>query len=245
MIGLRRMMMAAAGASPPIVEGFAGLVLSHGPWGYWKLDTDASDSSGNGNHGTAAASMTFGQPGLFDGTGTSATAAGTGYRVRLPDMPAPPAAGSRRMTLISCFRTTSTSTQNLISADGAPRHWQFRLAGGMVQAVVLISSANARTVTSLNAYSDGLPHMAVVVFDDSLPVGAGQLKLYVDGDFISMLNEACSYAHDGLPSKPAIGARASTTTIDGFVGSLDDSAVIFKALTETEVAALWAARNTP
>src|ERR1700761_1437638 len=54
---------------------YSELVESHAPIGWWKLGSNAFDSSGNGNDGTPVGAVTFGHPGpindqsaYFDGS---------------------------------------------------------------------------------------------------------------------------------------------------------------------------------
>jgi len=51
------------------IDAFAAEVMADGPIGYWRLNMNAFDSSGNNNHGMvpSGAGVTFGQPGFHGG----------------------------------------------------------------------------------------------------------------------------------------------------------------------------------
>lgn len=228
--------------------GFSDAVLALSPWGYWKLDetgspTVAVDSSGNGRDGTyAGTGTTFGAGGLFTGSVRSITLNGGG-RVNFPTMGA---VDGQKLSLLCCFKTSAAGgIQQLMSADdneGGNRVWQWRINGEKIE---LVFFAVGHVVSNIgDVVTDGSPHMAVLVLDPTLADVDGKTKVYVDGALKYSSTTTITITSTAT-TRPCYGSRSSELQAESMVGSGDECAAwIGTALSATDVADLWAARNT-
>lgn len=235
-----------AGSGPPATWNLAMAGIL--PWGWWKLDetagaaVSAPDSSGNGRNGTytAAGSQTTG---LF--AGSTAAQLTLGGRVSLPSYttPATPA-----FTVGAVVRTShvANAERQILSADNTSggRIFQFRKnqgTGARPAEAVLITPATA-VVTGTVAINDGNPHLVIFVFDQSLAAGSGRMKLYVDGLPDGMSSTAVTVT-SGLTCALGIGSRYGGANLGLWTESMDEGFFLDRAISSTEVANLWAARN--
>lgn len=246
---LRRLMM--AGSSGGSV-GFSDAVLGFSPWGYWKLNdasgSVAADSSGNVRNGTIAGTVTLGVSGVFAGTGNAMNLAASGAsssgRINLPTTAKSQLAGGRVMSILVNFKTSASGLRHLLSADAETRSWQFRLNGGAVD-VITFSPVFGDTHSFPGSFNDGKPHQLVAVFDERVDVANGQIKVYADGVLLGRSTKAGSYSPADSYLYPAIGVRGTNYASEPYDGVMDDCALFFTALSASDVAALWAARNSP
>lgn len=214
-------------------------------WGWWKLDetagaaVTATDSSGNGRHGTYNAAGTQ-AAGLF--SGSSQCQATLGNRVSVPNWSVPTNA---KFTVAAVIKTTHASgtEQQIFSADGGAggRIFQFcKNLGTNVLSTVLIYPS----VVSLNgttAINDGNPHLAIFVYDESLAAAAGRMKLYLDGTLNAQSTTAITLSAG--TADLGIGARRGSDNTGLWAGAIDEAFFCNGAISSTDVAALWAARN--
>lgn len=246
---LRRLMMAEGGGGG-VLSAYDNLLISMGPWGYWRLNETSTpaggavlDVSGNARHAAfnSTGSWSPGAP-LFGGNSGSVAFAGTG--AKCPTQTGITA--STKFSVVAWVKPSAASLMSILSSDSSAatyRLWQFRIsAAGKLQYVSVPSS---QTVTSAASVNDGASHLVSFVFDPALSNADGKLKLYVDGELDTKTTGAIS----GAPGAalPAIGARSSSTEItnEGFVGNISNAALfIGAALSAADIAALWAARNS-
>lgn len=215
-------------------------------WGWWKLDETAAaaltapDSSGNGRNGTYTAAGTQ-SAGLYAG---STVAQNTiGGRVSIPTFTIP---NPQKFTLAAFVRANSTPVQSIIGADfntGGSRIWQFRRASpsGFVQFVTITPATT--TTSGATSINDGNPHFVVAVFDQTLAAASGRVKIYVDGALDGQSTTAITITA-GLSRVPAIGARSDMDNSDLWTGAIDECFICEDAITSTDVANLWASRNS-
>lgn len=239
------MLGAASPRAAVVAGGLSDAILARNPWVYYKLDetgtlSTASDSSGNARDGTYAGSGTTDVSGLFGGSTRAKTFNGSGA-VTGPTFTA--SAGSP-FSVMSCFSFTSTGMMALFSGDNVSspaRMFQFRVSSGFVQFLLLAPSTV--TLQTPSTYNDGNPHMGVIVYDESLAAGDGRMKIYVDGSEVARSTTAVTNSQTSAPL--AAAQLGSGSTLIRLTGSLDECAFFDYALTASDVAAIWAARDTP
>ncbi len=232
-------------AAPPATSWNTAVAALPGLWGWWKLDETAAasgvatDSSGNGNHGTYTAAGTHGASGLFAGSSASQTA--LGGKINLPNFPL----AATPVFTIGAFITADSvaAIQSILGADraSAPRCWQFRKSAAHNVEFVVVNTGHTTSGGSIN---DGLPHLVVAVYDQSLLAAAGRIKLFKDGAIVGTSSTATAMT-GGVGAQAAIGARGSANTNDPWGGSIDECFLVDGALSAGQIANLWASRNTP
>lgn len=240
---LRRMMM-AGGAGAPVTWNAAVLALPN-LWGWWKLDetagaaVTATDSSGNGRHGTYNAAGTQ-AAGLF--SGSSQCQATLGNRVSVPVWAVP---GVPKFTVGAVIKTTHSSgtEQQIFSGDGSgARVFQFYKNSTTHALGVTFINPGVVVLTGATAVNDGSPHLAIFTYDESLSAAAGRMKLYLDGALDAQSSTSVSLT-SSVTANLGIGARNGGLSTGLWAGSLDDAFFCNGAISSTDVAALWAARN--
>jgi hypothetical protein len=244
MLALTQGMMSLA-ASGGGGGGFAAEVLALTPWGYWQLDetgtlTTAADSSGNSRSGTYIGSGTTDIAGLFAGSTRAKTFNGSGAVT----CPTYTTAAGGPFSVLSVVRFTATAIVSFLCADNVgtfDRMFQFRAFNGQIQALILRPAIVI--LTSPLTYNDNNPHMAVMVYDQSLAAADGRLKLYVNGSEVARSTTAVTNSETSAPL--VIGQRGNASTLQRLNGSIDECAFFNYALSAAQVSALWAARNTP
>lgn len=215
-------------------------------WGWWKLDetagagVSAPDSSGNARNGVYRGSGTQ-TTGLF--SGSSASQATIGARIELPSYTT---AATPKFTIGAIIRTTAGAVaQQIFSADpqvGA-RVWQFRKNTSTNAVEFITIQPSVTTTTGSIAINDGNPHFVCAVFDQTLSAGAGRVKIYVDG-VLDVASTTAITITGGLSRPPGIGSQSGSADAGVWSGALDDSFLCDTALSSTDIANLWAARNT-
>lgn len=230
----------AAGASWSSLMAAIGSDL----WGWWKLDENppasggvCTDYSGNARHGTYSADTFTTGAAVFNSSARSPNfvAANTQY-VQIPTF----SVGSAFSVGIR-FRTTSNVLQNFFSADnGTNRGWHLRMNALKVEAVVIVPSTVV--VTSPSNYNDGNNHFAVFTFDPAVAAVDGRMKLYVDGSNVAQSNTAVTMTSTTVT--PYIGRRGAGSD-NYFTGNANDAFLVTRALSPSEISALYAARNNP
>lgn len=216
-------------------------------WGWWKLDetagngVTAEDASGNERDGTYTAAGTHGSSGLFAGSAASQTT--LGGRIILPTYPT---AAVPAFTLLAMVQATSSgSEEQIISADNGSgyRAWQFRKRSASSNRLEFVTiSPSVTTTTGATTFNDGDPHLAAVVFDQSLAAGDGRVKLYLDGALDGQSTTAITITGSG--SAPVgIGTRGANSINGLWGGAMDEAIIVDGALSAAQIAALWAVRN--
>ncbi|WP_353189098.1 LamG-like jellyroll fold domain-containing protein [Pseudomonas sp.] len=238
-------LLASYGAAGGGGSSLSSTILGLTPWGYWRLDetgtlTTAADSSGNARSGTYIGTGTTDVAGLFGGSVRAKTLNGSDA-VTCPTYTA--TAGSP-FSALSVVRFDSTSSMAFLSGDGVGggnRMFQLRASGGRTQAA-LVNPASV-VVESPLTYNDNNPHMAVLVYDQSLAAADGRLKLYMNGSEVARSTAAITNSETAAPL--SIGQRGNTSATSRLNGSIDECAFFNYALSAAQVSALWAARDTP
>lgn len=240
---LRRLMM-AGGAGAPVTWNDHVLALPN-LWGWWKLDetagaaVTATDSSGNGRNGSYTAAGTQ-AAGLF--SGSSQCQATLGNRIDVPDWAVP---GVPKFTVGAIIKTTHSAgaEQQIFSGDGSgARVFQFYKNTTTHALGVTFINPGVVSLTGATAINDGNPHLAIFTYDESLSAAAGRIKIYLDGSLNVASTDNISLT-SSVTANLGIGARNGGLITGLWAGSLDEAFFCNGAISSTDVAALWAARN--
>lgn len=242
----QQILIAASAYIPPPSGTWNSTVSAlSGLWGWWKLDetagaaVSAPDSSGNGRDGTYNAAGTQ-TTGLF--SGSSASQLTLGGRVTLPSYTTPT---TPQFSIGAFIRTTTVGTeQQILSADqgSGNRIWQFNKNATTNALSFVTITPSVTTTTGATAINDGNPHLAVVVFDQSLSAGSSRVKLYLDGVLDGSSSTAITISAS-LTNQLGIGSRSGTLGTGLWSGAIDECFFCTSPLSSTDVANLWAARN--
>lgn len=233
------LLMAAAGGG----ASYKDAVLADGPYGFWQLNGDLLDSSGNGRNGTQqGAAAVFGTPLACPKIPSAYINDGTKY-ISLSSMPLP--ASPWPMTA-ECWFTradTSANSTGLMGLQQAATGYSSsyspiiyigtdgKLIGGSY-------SGSATTVASTALVTDGLPHHAAIVITKT------SITLYLDGikigtiaanvvDFTATAYLILSATNNyGWPSH-----NTASNTLDLQIGAIAGCAYYNKVLTDAQILA--------
>ena len=201
---------------------------------YWKYDeatgSNVADSSGNG-HTFGAGNNSTGSgtavPWVTGITGSAAAWAGTYYGAS--QVSGAFLAGATAKSMNTWFKTTSTVNQSMLSIGAAGAN-KFELGIEAAGIGLTAGGVNYTTPITTANYANGNWHMATVTYDGS------NVAVYVDGvakatGTATLATANTSYILSGL-------------SVDGgntlaFKGTMDESAMWSRALTASEVSALY------
>jgi hypothetical protein len=195
--------------------------IASGQVGYWKMDGDFTDSSGNGNNGTANGGVAANEKGVYGNMGSFD---GSDDYV---DMGDPAVLGmTSAITVSTWIKNTdfSASSKYFVDKNGAYRF--FITSGNKVN--FLIDNSPAGSVQSTNIISSEWTHITGT-YDGT------NIKLYING----VLDAELAYA-TGLrdfASNFIIGAADSGSS--KFTGQIDDVAIYDRALRSDEISSLY------
>ena len=237
---------AALGANTQNMPG----ALSNGLVGYWKMDqsswngtsNEAIDSSGNGNHGTAAGNATtavgrFGNGGTFDGTGdyvsiADAASLDTGANSWTMSVWANPANSDQTSPLI-------TKREN---GGGFGQYSMYICSGstcsGNGQNLTAIfqvnGTGNYRRVTSTTDIADGNWHMYTMVADKILDT----IRIYRDGEPLTVTTTDTGSTWPSIDSTDPL-RLANDNGSTYYTNKLDEARIYNRALSPAEVSQLY------
>ncbi|MGN6369692.1 MAG: PKD domain-containing protein, partial [Phycisphaerae bacterium] len=226
------------------VNGIASVSVANtiysGQVGHWTFDSDASDSSGNGNNGT----LTNGA--LIDTTpSTNKVGAGklsldgTNDYVDLASHVSS-FSGMTQGTISAWIKTTMGGTRDILTLNdnSGNNYASLYLAGGKLEFEVF-NSSDKLDVASNATVNDGNWHQVAVTVD------ATGNKLYVDGVaaastyFTGNSSTQAFFSAVSALSYMEIGSyKYSTGLSELFAGAIDDVRVYNRALTSTDIAQL-------
>lgn len=243
MMGLRRMMMAGGGMGAVTLRD---AILSYSPLGYWRLDETsgnvAVDISGHGRHGAYVGGPTLGEPPIFAGADGSCALGASSY-VTIPSSSL--VAGNAARSFGMCVNVSEATAITLLGGWGeatAGRGWCIErggnASGGFTDGAVGINAHGFgyRYVTA----TGGIFPAAVPVFVVATYDGAGSGAVYINGEKVL---SATLLSLNTAATNGAIGRRTySTALAQG--GRYSDVFIVGRALSEPEVAEVWAARNS-
>jgi len=209
--------------------------------GWWKMDGNVTDASGNANHATAFGTPTYvtGKDGqAIDLNGTTQYAS-VAHNASLATVTT-----ANAVTMAAWIRPGAVATQNLISksVNGSVNGYELCLStsGALPSSQRVFVRFNQQTsgdtyrVNSTTQYNGLLGtwiHVAAT-YDGAT------IKLYVNGVLESSLPAALTIASNTLPL--AIGAQVTGTGTASrwFQGAMDDARLYDRALSAAEIAAL-------
>jgi hypothetical protein len=219
-------------------------IPTNGLVGYWPFNGNANDESGNGNHGTVnGATLTTDRNGVagkaysFNGVSNWIDAINAG----------PTGTG---ITLSYWFKSNQTSLGGIFCYGGNNWGTQFEIlhnywsaqTTGPCHGPALHNSGSLVSFNSNQFLNNNFHHVVLILPQNASSVNS--LYTYIDG---SLINNYCSFANYGAPA-PNIGSdypiRIGKNINYGngtvyFNGTLDDIAIYNRALTQTEITALY------
>lgn len=215
---------------------YAARVLDLDPIAYYKLNGDATDSSGNGYDGTAAGATLDGT-GIGDG-GTSGTFDGTGDYVDISAMAA--AFSGAAGTLLVWGKTsvwTDATIRYMVRIAASGNHHVYIQKNSTDNTLLFLRKAgiaNTKSVSDTSLAGSTDYFAAVLTWD----TGADELKAYINGAQVGTTQTGLA-AFVGTPSATGtvIGA-ADTGAANGWVGSLAHIAIWDRALDGSEISSL-------
>ena len=220
-----------------VASVYSQAVLADSPLIYWKLDeasgTQALDLSGNGNTGSyypGSSVITYGQPSLVTGQGSSVHFPGTGDSTLYSNASF---TNPQTFTLELWFQTSGTATGKLI---GFGDH-QSGGSSSNDRDITMNSSGTlgVRSFNTSNAYNDGKVHHLVGVYSPTT------ISLFVDS--VSVGTNSSSGVESNYTGYWRVGGD-SYGLISGpayFNGTLDEVAIYPSALSATQIQAHYLA----
>lgn len=220
------------------------------PVGYWKLDGNAQDSSGNAFHGTVTGNVTYGT-GAF-GAGSLAGQFSGNVLSNQTYITMPSNATLNDLTEQSYTFSAWANPASIPVAEGSPSfntdQGSIFVKQGFHNGLRILPSArflgsrwnnnvSESSVTSVGTYSPGNWHHLAWVAD--LTVGPnGQGRLYVDGALQGTANfPAGPMDHAGNPFRIGI-ANTGGSFIWPFHGSVDDAILFAQPLSEAVISSM-------
>jgi len=226
-------------------------IVTNGLVGCYTLEGNANDGSGNGNHGTAAAGVSFvkgkaGQAAKLDG-------GATGY-IRIPN----PAQKFDREYTLSAWVSTAGRGHTVMSKYG--------FVGGQPMGFGVLSQQPNGTFSNYNSgstvfgfttlyswYPSSYPSFTLPVNEFHLVTitySVGRTKIYIDGQFTT---ENASFPHTSSLDNPfdiligshfnERGATVASATGRTFDGLVDEVRIYNRAITDAEVKQLYNEAN--
>jgi Concanavalin A-like lectin/glucanases superfamily len=198
------------------------LTATAGPTrGLWKFDDlAATDSSGNGNHGSFQNGATAGGVDEYPEYGSVALD-GLGSYVQIPDGPTLDITG--KITLEAWIKTTATSANQRIAVRGNYSLKLISASGGNKLKLSLTGAASSNHISSNGLVSAGVWHHVAGVYAN------GEMRLYIDG-----VLDNSGAASEGPAS--ASGVLRIGAALDGselFQGWIDEVRIASKNLYST------------
>lgn len=148
--------------------------------GYWRLNGNSNDASGNGYNGTDT-DMTYGAgkkdlAGIFNGTSSKITIPGSPFYFE-----------NTTFTVSICINKSTATTSVVCAMDGATGGWSIWVTSGGYLRGYTKKDYEKNCVLLTGAKSiinDGKWHSIIVIIKtDKSVVGNNTIKLYVDGNF--------------------------------------------------------------
>jgi len=222
--------------------------LQKGLVGHWTMD-DADTSGGTlydrsayDNHANLSSSIVTGVSGrvgeayTFDGTSAS----------KLPTKLSYNTTNLTKVSVSTWYKSTDTADHILVSSD-RNEYWRLGVGSDSVDGVQwTVGSSDMVSSAPRSLLQDGNWHHIVGVFDGSL---SNDHKIYIDASLDSEANLRSSvgsgnvsYTHIGVGSE-ASSFDGGTGPNDWMDGELDDVRVYNRALSESEVSALYNMRS--
>jgi hypothetical protein len=223
------MCLALAAAAPADIT--SGLV------GYWPLDGDAQDASGNDLHGTISKVTPAADRMGYADSAMSFTGAAD-CSIRVEDSPKLQITGEMTLSAWVLLNGTNTNNSRILakSGGGGARSWSLNIeatSGGVkfpaTFQVAVSGSTNVSAVDTKPLTTDEWVHMAGVYRPGEV------MEVYVNGELHVARTDAVPGSQHSNNSLPVmIGARNACTNC-GWNGLIDEARVYGRALSATEI----------
>ena len=204
------------------IQGFAG--LSTGLVSYYKLNANSNDSVGS-NNGTDTA-ISYATAGII---GNCATFNGTTSQIAIADTTSLKPAN---ISISLWFKSTSADvSQMLVSkySSATPKNYYLQIYSGTVYFGLGNGTSFVTIASSASTYNDSNWHHLVATFDGT------NLNLYING-----ISVATPVAMSGSLTYEATSVYFGANNGVGFLtGSLDELAIFSRALSASEIAAIY------
>ncbi|MFA6227294.1 MAG: LamG-like jellyroll fold domain-containing protein [Candidatus Paceibacterota bacterium] len=193
--------------------------------GWWKLNGDSTDSSGNGNDGTWTGTYTNGfngaQAGSFDGTSVFDSS-----QVSLSS------ANSHSVSFWFNKSSLSVANTNLLGfynpASSGSLQSGISYTGSTLQAVICKVWVSCSAISTHPNMSDNTWHLISVNYRDNQ-----HMDVYLDGVFIETVNQTVATTYTGVIH---FGVAGNPGSFSGYLtGSMADIAIWSRALTADEI----------
>lgn len=215
---------------------YASEVLADSPLLYWRLGdasgTTATDSSGNGRHGTYAGSPTLGTTGLLSSdSDTAVTFDGVDDSVTYADT-----TNLTNFSIEAWIKTTATGERVIASrynSASAEQMFMLELDSLGRASIIIRTGTGASAISGSAALNDGLRHHIVATFNNATDA----VVLYVDGVSAATGSRTGNLVTFDTPF--VVGAWGGGTV--RFSGVIDEVAHYSTVLSSTRVAAHYAA----
>ena len=199
--------------------------------GWWKLDGDALDYSGNDRHGTLMADASFVEEGVYGGSllldGSGDYVNIDGYKGILADD------GVQQPFTVTCWLKTTGNAEMVTWGNNSGRQrLSFRVDGGTLRTEH--GSGNLRGNTVVN---DGEWHHAALVVSEGASLRVPQTLLYADGVEDGTFSGSDNTYNLVGTADVSIGRRA-TNNDRYFNGQIDEVRIYSRTLSADEIEAL-------
>ena len=211
--------------------------------GYWPLDGDATDLSGNGNEGAIYGDVTPAEDRFGDPSGAMSFAGGADDKISVGDAPEFNLTGAMTITawvyLDSDNPVHNHRNARILAKMGSVRAWSSGIekeSGGVPFPATIQVASNGSTVVGLNDDA-ALPLDQWVHFAGVYTPGTS-LEVYLNGDLAAIRTDgipASQFSNNGQPV--LIGHRPNAGDC-GWYGSLDEVRLYNEALSQRQIKAI-------
>jgi len=200
---------------------------------HWKFDGDATDSTGDGNHGTAVGTPVYDPAGHIDG---SVVFNGTTDYFELQGFPC--VTGTRSRTVEGWIKTTAGGEIMGWGSPSTGAKWHMSILDGPgVAGALQVDVWSGHIVGSTDLRDGAWHHIAAVLQNDSSP-NVDEIKLYVDGkeeDYSDVLSMPINTGTEDL-SRIGVYVAGSGGLYYFFEGQMDDMRLYERALSDEQIA---------
>jgi prepilin-type N-terminal cleavage/methylation domain-containing protein len=205
--------------------------------GWWKLNGNATDSSGAGINGTVnAATLTTGQNGASN---TAYSFNGTSAYISVPTSIARPTAGLTIGAWVKTADVQTSNNQEIISttqSTGYSLEFDDNSCPNQLSFIAYVGGAYRTACATIDPSYDNAWVYVTGVYDGS------SIRLYFNGAQVASTGVSGAFTNSAGTVPFCIGVNAGATTCTGgspFSGSIDDVRAYSRGLTPTEVQLLF------
>jgi hypothetical protein len=212
-------------------DGARGQDITSNLAAHWKLNessgTSAADSSGNGRTGTV-----FGTASWLAGLISNCTYLNSATYVRATGLMGNPV----NVTVAAWVNLSAADTSGAeVISLGDCIILRLDEGGTTLKGIVYKGSSTWDSVSSTRTFAGTGWHHVAAVFSDS----SNFLRLYVDGVQVASVSSYGAAVYSGLGTNTYIGRHGNGQTAFDFAGKIDDARVYSRALSSSDIAALY------